>query len=153
MNLNSDNKDKDKPSSYTVYNATFYDRNKERIRQRNREYYAKNRERLRAYFKQYLIDNPYKKYHIPYYQKHKDKYKEYYVGSEASDLIGSDSVRTYYEKYKQRISEQMAKYYEDNKSEILEYSRKYYKNLKYSHLKLEPKPEPQVGPIIIKFGF
>jgi len=73
MNLNSDNKDKDKdkdkPSSYTVYNATFYDRNKERIRQRNREYYAKNRERLRAYFKQYLIEHPYKKYHIPYYKK------------------------------------------------------------------------------------
>ena len=73
MNINSDNEDN--ISSYTVYSATFYDRNRERIRQRNREYYAKNRERLKAYFKHYLLEHPHKKYHIPYYQKHKDKYK------------------------------------------------------------------------------
>ena len=47
----------------------------------------------------------------------------------------------------------MSTYYDEHKTEMLEYARIYYRNLKYSHLKLEPKPEPQVGPIIIKFGF
>ena len=65
----SSSEKKNETMSYTVYNATYYDRNRERIRQQNREYYAKNRERLKAYFKNYLIENPYKKYHIPYYKK------------------------------------------------------------------------------------
>ena len=59
----------DNTCTYTPYHQTYYDRNRERIRQRNREYYAKNRERLRAYLKNYLLEHPYKKYHIAYYQK------------------------------------------------------------------------------------
>ena len=59
----------DNTRTYTPYHQTYYDRNRERIRQQNREYYAKNRERLRLYFKNYLLEHPYKKYHIPYYKK------------------------------------------------------------------------------------
>ena len=74
----SSSEKKNETMSYTPYHQTYYDRNRERIRQQNHEYYAKNRERLRLYFKNYLLEHPYKKYHIPYYQKHKDKYKQYY---------------------------------------------------------------------------
>lgn len=104
---------------------SYYQRNKERIKERVKKYQQENRDRIYAKQKEYAKKiNPEarKKYHKKWAEKNEEKLKEQH--------------KRYYEKNRERIIERQKEYRENDIEKVREIGRKsYHKRKKLSHKK------------------
>ena len=95
---------------------SYYEKNKEKLKNDSRIWYEKNRERRSETVKKYYENNKEKvtEYHKNYYINNKEKLKERH--------------RIYFKNNKEKIIEQQKKYREDNKEKVTEYHKNYHIN-------------------------
>jgi len=94
------------PNGYTA--KEYYQKNKERIKEKIKEYQQANKEKIKEYQKVYQQE---------YYQANKQEYKKEYYQTNKQKY-----AQEYYQKNKERFKE----YNQANKNKISEYKKKYY---------------------------
>jgi hypothetical protein len=130
----------------TMGELSYYERNKQRIKEQAKEYYLKNRQekiiKQRKYYQtnKEKIQPTRKKYTKEYFEKNRDKInaqfrKKYHNNKEEFKKKYEENKELYLarnkksnEKYKEKRLEYSKKYFIENQKKVCEINRQYYRN-------------------------
>ena len=102
----------------------YYNKNKDRILEQQRQYQRENREKCNEYQRDYREKNKDKVLNNrrQYQEENKQRIQEY---KRQYRQKNKDKIKQYHEKNKDKIREQQKQWYEKNKDKRLEYKRQY----------------------------
>lgn len=103
------------------YKQDYYEKNKDKLIQHQREYQKQNRDKIREYQEQNKDKINEQKRN--YYERNKEKFKEYREQNK-------DKIREYNREYQEQNKDKIREYREQNKDKFRKYQREYRKRKK-----------------------
>jgi hypothetical protein len=98
---------------YPTKQKEYYEKNKEKIKQRTKRYYENNKQKCLEKQREYYRKNRdrFKEYRKKWYQEHKEE--------------DNRRVRNYYQEHRKELLAKQKEYYQGHREELLAYARKY----------------------------
>lgn len=101
------------------YYTNYYEKNKDKIKQKSKIYNHNNKENIKKYIKE--NEDTIKTRSKEYYENNKEKFKEYRENNK-------EKMKEYYENNKEKMKEYSNTYYTNNKEYYINYYKGYTKN-------------------------